>query len=73
VATAIAGAQAQAEQRGFADEQATLRRVATLAARGAPPDEVFASVAAEASQLLRANYTAVSRYDQDGMVTVIGG
>jgi len=40
---------------------------------GAPPDEVFASVAAEASQLLRANYTAVSRYDQDGMVTVIGG
>ena len=34
VATAIADAQARAELRGFADEQAALRRVATLVAGG---------------------------------------
>ena len=36
VATAIANAQARVELRGFADEQAALRRVATLVARAAP-------------------------------------
>jgi signal transduction histidine kinase len=34
---------------------------------------VFAAVAAEAGQLLRADYTVVSRYDADGLVTVVGG
>ncbi len=37
VATAIANAEARTELRGFAEEQAALRRVATLVARGAPP------------------------------------
>ena len=31
----------------LAEEQAALRRVATLVARGAPPEEVFAAVAEE--------------------------
>jgi hypothetical protein len=51
VATAIANAQARTELRGFAEEQAALRRVATLVARAAPPEEVFAAVAAEVGQL----------------------
>ena len=51
--------------RGFAEEQAALRRVATLVARAAPPEEVFAAVAAEAGRLL-GRRRAVTRYDPDG-------
>ena len=57
-ATAIANAQARVELRGFAEEQAALRRVATLVARAAPPEEVFAAVTAEAGRLLSADARA---------------
>ena len=70
-ATAIASAQAQVELRGFAEEQAALRRVATLVARAAPPQEVFATVAAEAGQLLSSEATMMSRYDPDDAATVV--
>jgi signal transduction histidine kinase len=72
-ATAIASAQASVELRGFVEEQGALRRVATLVARAAPPEEVFAAVAAEAGQVLAADVTAISRYDQDGMAVAVGG
>ena len=72
VATAIANAQARVELRGFAEEQAALRRVATLVARGTPPEEVFAAVAAEAGRVLGVDYTTMSRYDPDGAVTIVG-
>jgi signal transduction histidine kinase len=68
--TAIANAQARVELRGYAEEQAALRRVATLVAGGASPEEVFAAVAAEAGRLLGADLTAVGRYEQDGIVTL---
>ncbi|MEN3265497.1 GAF domain-containing protein, partial [Pseudonocardia sp.] len=55
-ATAIANAQARVELRGFADEQAALRRVATLVARAAPPEEVLAAVPAEAGRLLDTDF-----------------
>ena len=71
-ATAIANAQARVELRGFAEEQAALRRVATLVARAAPWEEVFAAVAAEAGQLLSADATLMSRYDPDDAATVVG-
>jgi signal transduction histidine kinase len=70
--TAIASAQAGVELRGFAEEQGALRRVATLVARGAAPEEVFAAVAAEAGRLLRADATLMSRYDPDAKATVVG-
>ena len=47
VAAAVANAQARTELRRFAEEQAALRRVATLVAGGASPEEVFAAVAEE--------------------------
>ena len=72
-ATAIASAQARVELRGFVEEQGALRRVATLVARAAPPEEVFAAVAVEAGQVLAADVTAISRYDQDGMAVAVGG
>jgi signal transduction histidine kinase len=72
VATAIADAQARVELRGFADEQAALRRVATLVARPARPDEVFAAVTEEVGRLLDADLTALGRYELDGLVIGVG-
>jgi hypothetical protein len=72
VATAIAGAQARLELRRFAEEQAALRRVATLVARAAPPDQVFAAVTAEAGRVLTADVTVLNRYAPDGTESVAG-
>jgi signal transduction histidine kinase len=70
-ATAIANAQARMELRGFAEEQAALRRVATLVAWAAPPHEVFAAVAEEAGRLLGAHHAWMTRYDPDGGAWVV--
>ncbi|HKD88558.1 MAG TPA: GAF domain-containing sensor histidine kinase [Streptosporangiaceae bacterium] len=70
-ATAIANAQARVEVRGFAEEQAALRRVATLVARGALPEEVFAAVTEEAGRLLGADHATMDRYDPDGARAVV--
>jgi signal transduction histidine kinase len=72
VGVAIANAQARVELRSRAEEEAALRRVATLVAGGAPPSEVFAAVAAEAGQLLSVDVTAVGRYGPGEVVTVVG-
>src|SRR6516164_3022811 len=70
--TAIANAQARVELRGYADEQAALRRVATLVAGGGQPEDVFAAVAAEAGRLFGADLTSVGRYDAGDVLTVLG-
>ena len=72
VGTAIASAQARVELRGYADEQAALRRVATLVAAGAAPPEVFAAVAAEIGGVLATDFASMSRYEEGGTATVIG-
>jgi GAF domain-containing protein len=71
-ANSIADAEARSALRSFTEEQAALGRVATLVARGAPPQEVFSAVTAEAGQLLQGDHTILSRYDPDGLVTVVG-
>jgi signal transduction histidine kinase len=43
-----------------------------LVARAAPPEEVFAAVAAEAGRLLDADFAVMSRYDEHGTATVVG-
>ena len=70
-ATAIANAEAREELRRVADEQAALRRVATLVAEAAPPGVVFAAVAEEVGKLLSAGATGLSRLDSDDMFTVM--
>jgi GAF domain-containing protein len=70
-ATAIANAQARVELRGFADEQAALRRVATLVARAAAPAEVFDAVTEEAGRLLHTDYATMNRFDPDGAAWVV--
>jgi signal transduction histidine kinase len=71
VAAAIANAQSRAALARLAQEQAALRRVATLVARGVPPEEVFAAVTAETGQLLGAQLAGMGRYDSDRTVTVL--
>jgi signal transduction histidine kinase len=71
VAAAIANAESRAAVARLAAEQAALRRVATLVARGVPPEEVFAAVTAEAGQLLGAHLAGMGRYESDPAVTVV--
>jgi signal transduction histidine kinase len=60
------------EVQRVAEEQAALRRVATLVARAALPEQVFAAVTTEVGRLLSADVTLMSRYDPDGGATVVG-
>jgi GAF domain-containing protein len=71
IGTAIANAQARVELRGYAEEQAALRRVATLIARATPPEEVFAAVTAEVGRVLHPDVTILSRYDPEGVATIL--
>jgi signal transduction histidine kinase len=57
--------------RVLAEEQAALRRVATLVARGAAPEEVFAAVTKEIGQLLALGLAYMGRYEPDGAVTTV--
>jgi signal transduction histidine kinase len=71
VATAIANAGARAEVARLAEEQAALRRVATLVARGGQPSDVFHTVAAELAGLLQADHVVVCRYESGSELTVL--
>jgi PAS domain S-box-containing protein len=71
VATAIANAEARAEFGRLVEEQASLRRVATLVARGTRPAEVFAAVAEEVGRVMDVDSTSIIRYEADGTGTVV--
>jgi signal transduction histidine kinase len=71
VATAIANAEARSEVARLAEEQAALRRVATLVAEGMPATAVFDAVAAEMQRLLGADGVTLSRYGSDEEVIVV--
>ena len=54
------------------EEQAALRRVATLVANGSPPSEVFSAVSRESGLILRAETTRLLRFEADGSASVVG-
>ncbi|MBV8217680.1 MAG: CHASE3 domain-containing protein [Solirubrobacterales bacterium] len=61
------------ELTALADEQAGLRRVATLVAQGASAGDVLTAVAAEIGQLLPVDHVLIGRYDTDGGgITTVG-
>jgi len=66
VAMAIANAEARTEMERLAQEQAALRRVATLVAEGADTAEVFGAVARKVSEVMHIPVAGVQRYEQDG-------
>jgi GAF domain-containing protein len=71
LATAIANAESRAGLARLAEEQAALRRVATLVARGAAPEEVFAAVTDEVGRLLPVDSADMSRCEPDGTATFV--
>ncbi|MGI8332532.1 sensor histidine kinase [Actinomadura scrupuli] len=58
--------------RRIAEEQAGLRRVATCVARGVAQPEVFKAVAGEMGHILQARYIGMTRFEPDGMMTIVG-
>ena len=60
------------ERTALVEEQAALRRVATLVARESTPDEVFAAVAEELAQLMGVMSSTLWRYEDDGTGTLAG-
>ncbi|MDX6416073.1 MAG: hypothetical protein QOG28_693, partial [Trebonia sp.] len=63
VATAVANTDGRAALARLAEEQAALRRVATLVARATPPEQVFAAVAEEVGRGLAVDFAILVRYD----------
>src|SRR4051812_10292784 len=72
VATAIANAESREARAALTEEQAALRRVATLVAQGVPSDAFFSAVCDEVEALAGAHASAVLRFESDGTVTVMG-
>jgi PAS domain S-box-containing protein len=72
LATAISNMHARDGLQHLVDEQAALRRVATLIARQAPPAEVFNAVAKEVAEVLNVPLTAVVRYGPERAATQVG-
>jgi signal transduction histidine kinase len=71
VATAIANAQTRADLRVLAGQQAALRRVATLVARGVAPTEVFSAVAEELARCLGVDNAGLCRLEPEGTATLV--
>jgi PAS domain S-box-containing protein len=73
VAIAISNTQARDDLRGLADEQAGLRRVATLVARGTDPAAVFDAVCVETGRLIGATSVNLVRFTPDGLNQTMAG
>ncbi|GAA5111694.1 GAF domain-containing protein [Pseudonocardia adelaidensis] len=71
VAMSISNAQARAEVVRLADEQAALRRVATLVAKGERPDVIFRCVAEEIARISNVDNGFVLRFEPDATLTVV--
>ncbi|MFB9838243.1 GAF domain-containing sensor histidine kinase [Actinoallomurus acaciae] len=52
--------------------QAALRRVATLVARGVPPQETFSAVAGEMGRLVGPDHVTLQRFEPDDTVRAVG-
>jgi PAS domain S-box-containing protein len=73
LATAIANAESREALQQLAEEQAALRRVATLVAQGVRPVEIFWAVRDEVGRLFGSDQAAVGRFDPDGPAIVLVG
>ena len=71
VATAIANTESRAALARLAEEQAALRRVATLVAHGAAPEQVFAVVTEEYARLVPVDVAGMARLEPDGTISYV--
>ena len=68
----LANAESREARAVLTEEQAALRRVATLVAQGTPATPLFSAVCDEVEALAGRNASSVVRFETDGAVTVIG-
>ena len=61
-----------AEYRRLAAEQAALRRLASLVARGVEPSKVFEAVTDEMRRCVQVTRAGLLRYESNGEVTIVG-
>jgi signal transduction histidine kinase len=73
VATAISNGQAREDLRRLADEQAALRRLATLVAQGAEPPVVFHAVCEETGRLVGARSVTLVQFTSDSVDLAVAG
>jgi signal transduction histidine kinase len=73
LATAIENAESREALARLAEEQATLRRLATLVAQGVRPNEIFSAVSDEVGRLLGSDTAAVVRFEHDPPALVAVG
>jgi PAS domain S-box-containing protein len=70
IATALANAESREALAELADEQAALRRVATMVAQGLPASELFGAVAREVGALLGTDFAGIGRFEADAVIAV---
>jgi PAS domain S-box-containing protein len=73
LATAIENAESREALGQLAEEQAALRRVATLVAQGVRPVEIFSAVSDEVGRMFGTAQSAVVRFEPDGRAMVVVG
>jgi signal transduction histidine kinase len=73
LATAIENAESREALGRLAEEQAALRRVATLVAQGVQYAEILSAVVGEVSRLFGADTAAVVRFEHDPPAIIVAG
>src|SRR6478672_4089796 len=73
VATAISNAHATSQLARIAEEQAALRRVATLVANDVPPADIFIAVADEVGEVFGTGLSTALRFEHDPPSAVMMG
>ena len=71
IAVAVSNADARDRLRRSAEQEASLRRVATLVAQGASPNELFSAVTEELARILNVLSVSLIRYELDGTSIVL--
>jgi signal transduction histidine kinase len=71
LATAIENAESREALQRLVDEQAALRRIATLVVEGATEAELFTCVAREVSQVFGVGMVTIDRYDSDSAFSTV--
>jgi predicted ATPase/signal transduction histidine kinase len=71
LAVSLDNTQLYGELAALAEQQAALRRVATLVAREVSATEVFAAVADEMASCLHFANATITRFDDDGTLTIV--
>ena len=69
VAIAIANSEGREDLSWLAEQQAALRRVATLVAHGTPPEGLFAVVAEEVRRVVHVPLVSIVSFEPDGSAT----